>query len=254
MERGAGRELRAVHEHDVVPAELRQVVGDRRPADTAADDHRPRVLDQALRTLRTLPVLRPAERSGSPTIREGIAEEGGPMGRLEGRVALITGGAGAIGAATASRLARDGASVVIADRDADRAQAVAATLEGAGASSIGIAVDVTDDASVRDMVAAAEARFGKLDALFTCSGVLATGSVTETSIADWDRSIAVNLTGTFLAARHTVPAMLRAGGGAVVLMSSTAGVVAETSIAAYCASKGGVVMLGRQMALDYARL
>ena len=176
------------------------------------------------------------------------------MGRLDGRVALITGGAGAIGAAAARRLARDGASVVIADRDADRAGAVAAELGAAGASSLGVAVDVTDDASVSEMVAAAEARFGRIDALFTCSGVLAMGSVTETSIADWDRTIAVNLTGTFLAARHTVPALLRAGGGAVVLMSSTAGVVAETSIAAYCASKGGVVMLGRQMALDYARL
>ncbi|HUQ44852.1 MAG TPA: SDR family oxidoreductase [Candidatus Limnocylindria bacterium] len=166
---------------------------------------------------------------------------------------LITGGAGAIGAAAARRLAADGAAVAIADRDARRAQGVAAELGDAGAPSLGIEVDVTDDTSVRDMIAATERRFGRLDALFTCSGVLATGSVTETSLADWDRTLAVNLTGSFLAARHAIPAMLRSGGGAIVLMSSTAGVVAERSIAAYCASKGGVVMLGRQMALDYAR-
>lgn len=175
------------------------------------------------------------------------------MGRFDGRVVLITGGAGAIGAAAARRLAADGAAVAIADRDARRAQGVAAELGDAGAPSLGIEVDVTDDTSVRDMIAATERRFGRLDALFTCSGVLATGSVTETSLADWDRTLAVNLTGSFLAARHAIPAMLRSGGGAIVLMSSTAGVVAERSIAAYCASKGGVVMLGRQMALDYAR-
>lgn len=175
------------------------------------------------------------------------------MGRLDGRVVLITGGAGAIGAAAARRLAADGAAVAIADRDARGAHAVASELDDAGAPSLGIEVDVTDDTSVRDMVAAAERRFGRLDALFTCSGVLTTGSVTETSLAEWDRTLAVNLTGSFLAARHAVPAMLRSGGGAIVLMSSTAGVVAESSIAAYCASKGGVVMLGRQMAIDYAR-
>lgn len=175
------------------------------------------------------------------------------MGRLDGRVVIITGGAGAIGAATARRLAGDGAAVVVADRDGVRARAVADDLAAGGRSTLGLGVDVADDASVAAMVEAAVDRFGRIDVLFTCAGVLASGSVTDTTLDDWHRTLAVNLTGSFLAARHCIPRMLHTGGGAIVLMASTAGVVAETAIAAYCASKGGVVMLGRQMALDYAR-
>ncbi|HTE65222.1 MAG TPA: SDR family oxidoreductase, partial [Candidatus Binatia bacterium] len=176
------------------------------------------------------------------------------MGRLEGKVGLITGGAGAIGRATARRFAAEGASVVVADRDETRAEEVAAALrtEGGG-QALGLAVDVTSDASVAAMVGQAVAAYARIDILFTCAGVLVSGSVTETSLADWERTLAVNLTGPFLASRHVVPVMLANGGGSIVHMSSTAGLVGETSIAAYCASKGGVLMLARQMALDYAR-
>jgi NAD(P)-dependent dehydrogenase (short-subunit alcohol dehydrogenase family) len=176
------------------------------------------------------------------------------MGRLEGKVGLITGGAGAIGRATARRFAAEGASVIVADRDEGRAEEVAAALRIDGAAqALGLPVDVTSDASVAAMVSGAVAAFGRIDVLFTCAGVLVSGSVTETSLADWDRTLAVNLTGPFLASRHVVPVMTEHGGGSIVHMSSTAGLVGETSIAAYCASKGGVLMLARQMALDYAR-
>lgn len=176
------------------------------------------------------------------------------MGRLEGKVGLITGGAGAIGRATAQRFAAEGASVVVADRDQERAREVAASIQAAGGPrALGLAVDVTSDASVAAMVDQAVAAFGRIDILFTCAGMLVSGSVTETSIVDWERTLAVNLTGPFLASRHVVPVMLANGGGSIVHMSSTAGLVGETSIAAYCASKGGVLMLARQMALDYAR-
>jgi len=175
------------------------------------------------------------------------------MAVLEGKVALITGGAGAIGAATARCFLGEGASVVLADHDASGLEAVAATL-GANGSTVGAhALDVTDSAAVGSLVDAVVARFGRVDILFCCAGVLRTGSVTETSLEDWDRTIAVNLTGPFLVSRHVVPVMLRNGGGSIIHMSSTAGVVAEPGIAAYCASKGGVVMLARQMAVDYAR-
>jgi dihydroanticapsin dehydrogenase len=175
------------------------------------------------------------------------------MGRLEGKVGLITGGAGAIGRATARRFAAEGASVMVADRDETSAGEVAAELRADGAQALGIGVDVTSDASVAAMVSQAVAAYGRIDILFTCAGVLVSGSVTETSLADWDRTLAVNLTGPFLASRHVVPVMIANGGGSIVHMSSTAGLVGETSIAAYCASKGGVLMLARQMALDYAR-
>jgi len=175
------------------------------------------------------------------------------MGRLEGKVALITGGAGAIGQATARRFAADGATVVVADRDAAGAEAVAGALRDGGAQAIGLAVDVTSEASVIALVAQATATYGRIDILFTCAGVLVSGSVTQTSLPDWQRTLDVNLTGPFLASKHVVPVMIANGGGSIVHMSSTAGLVGETAIAAYCASKGGVLMLARQMALDFAR-
>ena len=176
------------------------------------------------------------------------------MGRLDDRVALITGGAGAIGRATARRFLDDGARVAIADRSDTALERVAEELGAGGVDRVTThAVDVTSDASVRDLTDAVVAAHRRIDVLFTCAGVLAPGSVTETSLADWDRTLATNLTGPFLTSRHVVPVMLASGGGAIVHMASTAGVVAEAGIAAYCASKGGVVMLARQMAVDYAR-
>ena len=176
------------------------------------------------------------------------------MGRLEGRVALITGGAGAIGRATARRFLGDGASVAIADRSEALLERVARDLaEFAGHRLTTHPVDATSDPSVRELTDAVVTTHGRIDVLFTCAGVLAPGSVTETSLDDWDRTLATNLTGPFLTSRHVVPVMLASGGGAIVHMASTAGVVAEAGIAAYCASKGGVVMLARQMAVDYAR-
>ena len=176
------------------------------------------------------------------------------MGRLDDRVALITGGAGAIGRATARRFLDDGASVVVADHSDTALERVAEELGAGRVDRLTThTVDVTSDASVRDLTDAVVAAHGCIDVLFTCAGVLAPGSVTETSLDDWDRTLATNLTGPFLTSRHVVPVMLASGGGAIVHMASTAGVVAEAGIAAYCASKGGVVMLARQMAVDYAR-
>lgn len=175
------------------------------------------------------------------------------MGVLRGKVALVTGGAGAIGSATARRCAEEGARVVIADHDGARLAAAAADLRRSGLDVVAIPVDVTSDASVRALVDAVRGSHGRLDVLFTSAGVLVSGSVVDTSLEDWQWTLAVNLTGTFLCAKYAVPLMLADGGGSIVLMSSTAGLVAEPAIAAYCASKGAIVMLGRQMAVDYAR-
>jgi meso-butanediol dehydrogenase/(S,S)-butanediol dehydrogenase/diacetyl reductase len=172
---------------------------------------------------------------------------------LDGKVALITGGAGAIGLATGRRCGEEGARVVIADRDAVRVERAAKDLRQAGVDVIGLTVDVTSEASVKDLLARVAADLGRLDILFTSAGVLVSGSVVETSLEDWQRTLAVNLTGTFLCAKYAVPLMVAGGGGSIVLMSSTSGLVAEQATAAYCASKGGIVMLGRQMALDFAR-
>jgi dihydroanticapsin dehydrogenase len=176
------------------------------------------------------------------------------VGTLEGKVALITGGAGAIGLATARRFARDGATVVIADLDPERLEKSVETSRDAGPAIEAVSIDVTSEADVGAKVAQVVERHGRIDILFTSAGVLVSGSVTETSLADWQRTLAVNLTGSFLCARAVLPSMISAGGGSIVLMSSVSGLVAEPAIAAYCASKGGIVMLGRQMAVDYGRL
>jgi NAD(P)-dependent dehydrogenase (short-subunit alcohol dehydrogenase family) len=176
------------------------------------------------------------------------------VGSLEGKVALITGGAGAIGFATARRFARDGATVVIADLDPQRLDEAIAATESTGTAIDAIAIDVTSEVDVEAKVAQVVARHGRIDILFTSAGVLISGSVTDTSLADWQRTLAVNLTGSFLCARAVLPSMVAAGGGSIVLMSSVSGIGAEPATAAYCASKGGIVMLGRQMAVDYGRL
>jgi NAD(P)-dependent dehydrogenase (short-subunit alcohol dehydrogenase family) len=173
---------------------------------------------------------------------------------LEGKVALITGGAGAIGLATARRAAAEGATVAIADVSPDRIESALVTLRAAGASASGHVVDVTSETSVDGLVQAVLGEHGRIDVLFTSAGVLVSGTATDTSVEDWLRTIGVNLTGSFLCARAVLPSMVAGGGGAIVLMSSTSGLVAEPATAAYCASKGGVLMLGRQLAVDYTRL
>lgn len=175
------------------------------------------------------------------------------MARLDGKVVLITGGAGAIGRATARRCAEEGGVVIVADFDVAALDRATAELRAQGAEVYPTQVDVTSEPSVRSMVDRLVADHGRVDVLFTSAGVLVSGSVVDTSLDDWNRTLAVNLTGTFLCARYVIPVMLAGGGGSIVLMSSTAGLVAEPAIAAYCASKGAVLMLGRQMALDVAR-
>src|SRR5690349_2328259 len=145
------------------------------------------------------------------------------VGTLEGKVALITGGAGAIGLATARRFARDGATVVIADLDAGRLGAAQAVAQGDGVSLEAVALDVTSETDVEAKVGAIVDRHRRIDILFTSAGVLVSGSVLETSLADWQRTLAVNLTGSFLCARAVLPAMVAAGGGSIVLMSSVSG-------------------------------
>jgi dihydroanticapsin dehydrogenase len=162
---------------------------------------------------------------------------------LEGKIALITGGSGAIGSATARRFLDEGSRVVVADRRSGQLEP----------EVIFEQVDVTDDASVGRLIASVVARFGRIDVLFCCAGVLLPGSVTEATLDEWNTTLAVNLTGPFLASRHVVPIMIANGGGSIIHMASTSGLVAEPGIVAYCASKGGVVMLARQLAVDYAR-
>jgi 3-oxoacyl-[acyl-carrier protein] reductase len=172
------------------------------------------------------------------------------MGRLDGKVAVITGGASGLGEATAHRFAQEGARVVVADLDAGAAEAVADGLPG---EAIGVAVDVGELAATEAMAAAAVTAFGGVDVVFANAGVPGEGSAHDMDPSVWDRVIRVNLTGVYLTARAVLPSMMARGGGSAILTSSTAGIAGLPSLAPYAAAKAGVIGLARQLAVDYAR-
>jgi NAD(P)-dependent dehydrogenase (short-subunit alcohol dehydrogenase family) len=184
----------------------------------------------------------------------GAGAEGARCRRFEGRVALVTGGASGIGLATAERLLAEGAAVVIADRDGEAGEAAAAALRDRGLALASAArCDVTRGAEVEALVARVRDEHRRLDVLFNNAGIYEPGEVHEVGEEAWDRQLGVNLRAVYLVAHHVVPVMLAQGGGAIVNNASVAALVGDRTSAAYCASKGGVAMLTRAMALDYAQ-
>jgi NAD(P)-dependent dehydrogenase (short-subunit alcohol dehydrogenase family) len=166
-------------------------------------------------------------------------------------VAIITGAGSGIGAATALTLSDRGDDVVCADVVLEGAQRTAGGLR----SALAVEVDVSNATSCDQMVDAALKRFGDVDSIVTCAGVEKHGAGHEFSEEDFDRIIDVNLKGTWLSARSAVRAMIRAGhGGTVVMIGSINSIVGNPGASAYCASKGGVLMLGKALALDWAPL
>ena len=175
------------------------------------------------------------------------------MQRVSGKVAIITGGGTGIGRACALALAREGAKVALLARRREKLEAVAREITAAGGEAFALECDVTDKVSVERAVRAVEERFRKLNVVINNAGTVHVGTVEETPNDDWDRVISVNLTGTFLMSRAGVPALRRAGGGSIINIGSYLGIVALKQRAAYCASKGGVTLLTKAMALDHAQ-
>lgn len=169
--------------------------------------------------------------------------------RLKDKVAVITGSAAGIGEAAAEIFVREGARVLVADRDGAGAEKVARRL-GEQAAAIEVDVSRTDD--VKRMVDAAVERFGRLDILANNAGYGIPGTVVNTSEADWDALMAVNLKGVFLCCKHAIPVMAGQGGGTIVNTASNVASVGIFDRAAYVASKGGVAALTKAMALDHA--
>ncbi|PNY81456.1 SDR family NAD(P)-dependent oxidoreductase [Deinococcus koreensis] len=170
---------------------------------------------------------------------------------LEGQVALVTGASSGIGQATAAVLAGAGARVVVADVNVDGGEATAQALRDRGDEAIFLACDVADGAQVQAMMEEAVARFGGLDILVNNAGISGGASLLhELDLETWDQVMAVNLRGPFLCAKYALP-QLMARGGAIVNVASTYGLVGAPGAPAYCASKGGVVALTRQLAVDY---
>jgi NAD(P)-dependent dehydrogenase (short-subunit alcohol dehydrogenase family) len=182
------------------------------------------------------------------------------MGRLIDRVAIVTGGGGGIGGATARALAREGASVLIVDIDEAAAAAVASDIEEGGGTAAAFRADLSEEADVIAMIAAATGRFGRLDVLhnnaaLTDSDFLVRDTaVTDLSLDVWERTMAVNLGSQMLACKHAVPEMARGGGGSIINMSSGASLKGDRTRTAYGVSKAGVNALSMYVATSHGKL
>ena len=175
------------------------------------------------------------------------------MKSLEGKVSIVTGGASGIGEATARLLARRGAAVMIGDVNDDQGTVVADEVSREGGVVAYQHCDVSRSDEVDALITATVERFGRLDALVANAGVQVEKPIAETTEAEWDRVIDINLKGAFLCCRAAVKQMLAGGGGSIVATGSVLSLVAEPVLAAYCASKGGILMLMRSIATDYGR-
>ena len=172
-------------------------------------------------------------------------------GALNGKVALITGGASGIGRATAVLFAREGASVAVVDVNEPEGQAVVQMIIDEGGQAIFVRGDVSRAADCQLATRQTVEQLGKLDILFNNAGIIRRASVVETSEEEWDRVMATNVKSVFLLSKYAIPIMAEAGGGVIINTASGWGLVGGRDAAAYCASKGAVVLLTKAMALDH---
>jgi len=175
------------------------------------------------------------------------------MGRVQSKVALITGAAKGIGREAALLLAREGARIAVTDIDETEGRKVAEAIASAGGEALFLTQDVADEAQWQAVIATVVARFGRLDILVNNAGVALAGSVEETSLEDWRWLMSINLDAVFLGTKHGVLAMKGNGGGSIINISSIEGIIADPNLAAYNASKGGVRILTKSAALHCAK-
>jgi len=173
------------------------------------------------------------------------------MGRLDGKVAVITGAGSGIAKAATRIFTAEGARVAVAEIDAAKGEATAAEV---GGETLFVQTDVTDEASVKAAMAAAAEKFGKIDVLFNCAGgsVLDDTVVTEVEMDVWDHTINLDLKGPFLCSRHGIPYLIEAGGGAVVNVSSVVALRGNHPAHVYSSAKGGIISFTRSLAGAYA--
>ena len=180
-------------------------------------------------------------------------EEGSEIMRLAGKVALITGGVSGIGLATAILFAQEGAKLVIVDISVDKSkEALNKILANSGEATF-VKCDIRSAVDCHNAVQTAIKKYCRLDILFNNAGIVPFGSVETTEEHTWDNTMATNVKGIYLMSREAIPFMRQQGGGSIINTASDAGLVGAREMAAYCASKGAVVMLTKSMALDYSR-
>jgi NAD(P)-dependent dehydrogenase (short-subunit alcohol dehydrogenase family) len=177
--------------------------------------------------------------------------------RLDGRVAIVTGGGSGIGEASALRLASEGATIVVADISADQGERVAAAIRDEGGRAVDVTTDVSDETQVREMVRVAVSEFGRVDILHNNAALVRHDtfvkdqSVTEMDLEVWEAIMAVNLRGPMLGTKHAVPAMVKGSGGSIINMSSGSSLLGDTERSCYGASKAGVNALTLYTATQY---
>ncbi|MFA5055258.1 MAG: glucose 1-dehydrogenase [Dehalococcoidia bacterium] len=177
------------------------------------------------------------------------------MGRLEGKVALITGAASGIGRESALLFAEEGARVVVADYDAGKGKETAKLIEEAGGTAVYVKADVSKLSDIEGMIDATMKEFGRLDVLFNNAGIQGArgGFTVDLSEEEWDKVMDINLKSVFRAARLAIPIMLKQGGGAIINTASAQGVGGSITGGAYCTSKAGVIMLTKVLAIEYGK-
>ncbi len=175
---------------------------------------------------------------------------------LKGQVAIVTGAGSGIGVASARLFAKEGAKVILADIDSPAAESAAESIRDFGGEAIAVRTDVCVQQDITNMIKIAVERYGKLSILFNNAGggmYARDAPITEISEEGWDRSINLHLRAVFLGCKYAIPEMIKAGAGVILSTASVLGFVAMPALPAYCAAKGGVIALTRQIALDYAR-
>ncbi len=172
--------------------------------------------------------------------------------RFVNKTAVVTGAATGIGAATALAFATEGAQVVLADINQAALAACVESIQADGGKAIAVQTDVSRSSQVQRMVEAAVEAFGGIDCLVASAGIQTYGTVVSTDEDTWERTLAINAKGVYLAAKYCIPQMVKAGGGAIVNVASVQGLFSQPNVAAYSASKGAVIAMTRTMALDHA--
>ncbi|MEM7797127.1 MAG: SDR family oxidoreductase, partial [Cyanobacteria bacterium P01_C01_bin.118] len=170
--------------------------------------------------------------------------------RLDGKVSLITGAGSGIGRATAECFAREGATVVAVDVNEDAVQATQAAIAVTGGRCLGLVVDVSVEDQVKGAIATTVERFGRLDILHNNAGISILKPITETTEADLDRLLGINLKGVFFGCKYGIVQMVQQGGGIIINTASELGLVGQPLYSAYCATKGGVLALTRALATE----